>query len=99
MSQPEKLESLLESVLARFGLPPPSLSHSLADDWDELAGGPWSGHTRPLFIRERELVVEAGSPALVGVLRYAVGDLMRRLDERLGPDVVESIRVVGPGRG
>jgi hypothetical protein len=98
MSQPVALEDLLESVLARFGLPAPSISRSLGDRWDDLAGEPWAGHTRPLFIRERELVVEAASPALVGMLRYAVGDLMRRLDDQLGANVVDSVRVVGPAR-
>jgi hypothetical protein len=30
------------------------------------------------------------------MLRYAIGDLMRRLDEHLGEGVVETVRVVGP---
>ena len=96
--QPESLESLLEGVLARLGLPAPSVSKSLDDRWDELAGPPWAGQSRPLFIREGELVVEAVSAALVGVFRYAVGDLMKRLDADLGEGVVESVRVVGPNR-
>jgi hypothetical protein len=94
--QPEPLEGMLESLLARLGLPAPSVSKSLNEGWDDIAGAPWSGQTRPLFIREGELVVEAVSPALVGMLRYAVGDLMRRLDGHLGEGVVETVRVVGP---
>jgi hypothetical protein len=94
--QPEPLEALLEGLLAELGLPAPSVSKSLTESWDEIAGPPWSGQTRALFIREKELVVEAVSPALVGMLRYAVGDLMRRLDDHLGEGVVETIRVVGP---
>jgi len=96
--QPEPLEGLLEGLLHKLGLPPPSVSKSLDEGWDELAGAPWSGQTRPLFIREGELVVEAISPALVGMLRYAIGDLMRRLDEQLGQGVVETVRVVGPNQ-
>ena len=96
--QPEPLEGVLESLLARLGLPSPSVSKSLDEGWDEMAGAPWSGQTRPLFIREGELVVEAISPALVGMLRYAIGDLMRRLDEQLGEGIVETVRVVGPNQ-
>lgn len=96
--QPEPLEGVLEGLLQKLGLPAPSVSKSLGEGWDEMAGAPWSGQTRPLFIREGELVVEAVSPALVGLLRYAIGDLMRRLDERLGEGVVETVRVVGPAQ-
>jgi hypothetical protein len=96
--QPEPLEGLLEGLLAKLGLPSPSVSSTLEEGWDAMAGAPWSGQTRPLFIREGELLVEAVSPALVGLLRYAVGDLMKRLDGHLGEGVVESVRVVGPTR-
>ena len=95
---PEPLEALLEGLLAKLGLPAPSVSKSLDEGWDDLAGPPWSGQTRPLFIREGELVVEAVSPALVSMLRYAVGDLMKRLDGHLGEGIVETVRVVGPNR-
>ena len=88
----------MEGLLAKLGLPAPSVSLSLDERWDEIAGSPWSGQTRPLFIREGELVVEAISPALVGMLRYAIGDLMRRLDDQLGEGVVETVRVIGPNQ-
>ncbi|MGH8927372.1 MAG: DciA family protein [Acidimicrobiia bacterium] len=98
MSDPEPLEFVLESLLAELGLPAPSVSKTLENSWDQLAGSPWAGQTRPLFIREGELVVEAVSPALAGILRYAIGDLLKRLDEGLGEGTVETIRVVGPVR-
>jgi hypothetical protein len=96
--QPEPLERLLEGLLHKLGLPSPSVSRSLDEGWDEMAGPPWTGQTRPLFIRGGELVVEAISPALVCLLRYATGDLMRRLDEQLGEGVVDTVRVVGPNQ-
>ncbi len=89
----------MKEVLANLGLPSPSITVSLQENWSEVAGEPWVGQTRPLFIRDKELVVEAISAALVGMLRYGVGDLLRRLDEHLGEGMVESVRVVGPGRG
>jgi hypothetical protein len=99
VKEPESLEGIMRGVLAKMGLPSPSISVSLIENWSEVAGEPWAGQTRPLFIRDRELVVEAISPALVGMLRYGVGDLLRRLDQHLGEGIVESVRVVGPGRG
>lgn len=98
MSQPESLEALLESVLGRMGVPAPSVFNHLVRDWAELAGEPWATQSSPLFIRQNELVVEAKAPAMVAMLRYGVGDLMRRLDKALGAGTVESVRVVPPGR-
>jgi len=98
MSQPESIESLLESLLGRMGVPPPSVFNQVAQTWSELAGEPWATQSTPLYIRKKELVVEASGAALVSMLRYGVGDLMRRLDEALGAGLVESVRVVPPGR-
>jgi len=98
MREPESLEGIMRNVLAKMGLPAPSISVSLQENWSEVAGEPWAGQTRPLFIRDKELVVEAISPALVGMLRYGVGDLLRRIDQHLGEGIVESVRVVGPDR-
>ncbi len=98
MSQPESIESLLEAVLGRMGVPAPSAFNELAQTWKEVAGEPWASQSTPLYVRQKELVVEASAPAFVSMLRYGVGDLMRRLDETLGAGFVESVRVVPPGR-
>jgi hypothetical protein len=98
MGQPESIESLLESLLGRLGVPAPSAFNQLAQTWQELAGEPWASQSTPLYIRQKELVVEASASGFVSMLRYGVGDLMRRLDETLGAGLVESVRVVPPGR-
>jgi hypothetical protein len=69
----------------------------IKERWNELAGEPWASQSWPLYIRQKELVVEAPGP-LLGLLRYAVGDLMRRLDDGVGPGLVETVRVVSMGR-
>jgi hypothetical protein len=97
-SEPEPLARLLEETLSRMGLPPPTVFNQLASTWSEVAGEPWTGQSKPLYIRQKELVVEAAAPALVSLLRYGVGDLLRRLDHSLGVGTVESVRVVPPSR-
>ena len=99
MTQPESLEEIMRGVLAGMGLPAPSISQTLQENWAKVAGEPWTGNTRPLFVREKELIVEAVSMALVGMLRYCIGDLLRHIDEHLGEGIVDSVRVVGPTRG
>ncbi|HKX75427.1 MAG TPA: DUF721 domain-containing protein [Acidimicrobiia bacterium] len=98
MPDPERLEDLLEETLRRLGMPSPSVFAEITAQWAELAGEPWSSQSRPLYIKSRELVVEAAAPGLVAMLRYGVGELLRRLDQAYGEGLVDSVRVIPPGR-
>lgn len=97
MTGPVPLSDGIEAFLARYGLPTPEVSQVIFERWDEV-GSPWSDQARPVVLRGGELVVEALAPSMVSVLRYAVGNLHRALDERLGPGVVTSVTVRPPGR-
>lgn len=101
MKQPEPLEVVLRDLLTRLGLPDPLLVETLIAEWDDIAGDPWARRSQPAYLRDGELVVSVAEPALVAMLRYATGDLLRRLDARLGEGMVSSIRVTvsPPDRG
>ena len=92
------IESSLDDMFRRLGLPAPDLLSRLTGDWDGLAGEPWSGRSAPVVVQDRTLVVEAFSPSMVAFLRYGVADLLRRLTGVLGPDVVSRIEVRPPAR-
>lgn len=101
MSSGEDLEPLSESltdVFTRLGLPDPVLNSKLSEEWEALAGSPWSGRSRPLYIRAGTLYVEASSPSTVAFLRYAVTALLETMQTRFGPGVVEAVEVVPPPR-
>lgn len=80
-------------MLARLGLPDPGLIEALRADWNDLAGEPWAGQSHPAYLRGGELVVNVSTASLVSLLRYATGDLLRRLDDRLGEGMVSTVRV------
>lgn len=96
--RPEALESVLERLLGSLGLPSPDLLERLRETWDTFAGPPWAGQSGPVFVRRGELVVQARAPHLVSILRYATGDLLRRLDAEFGQGRVDTVRVIGPRR-
>ncbi|MGH8959334.1 MAG: DciA family protein [Acidimicrobiia bacterium] len=96
--KPESLESVLSRLLNSLGLPTPDLLPRLRESWDELAGPPWAGQSSPVLVRRGELVVESASAQLVSILRYASGELLRRLDDEFGPGKIDTIRVAGPRR-
>jgi len=86
----------LEEMFRRMGMSDPMAMARIAAAWDELAGTPWSGRSRPLFIQEKTLVVEAGAPSMVAFLRYGSADLVAALSGALGEGVIEKIEVRAP---
>ncbi|MGH3649235.1 MAG: DUF721 domain-containing protein [Acidimicrobiia bacterium] len=101
MSHDKDLEHFSESVdemFARLGLPDPMVMAALSSEWDDLAGPPWSGRSKPLYIRGSTLVVEASSGSMVAFLRYGETSLLERLGARFGEGVVTSVDLTLPGR-
>ena len=101
MSHGNDLEPFAESlndVFARLGLPDPVLMSQVSDEWEAIAGKPWVGRSKPMFVRGRTLVVEAAGPSMVAFLRYGEASLLETLKERFGEGLIDSIEVVPPAR-
>jgi hypothetical protein len=98
VTDPVRFDAALADVLHRLGMAPVEVLVDLEEHWDEIAGEPWVGASRPVVLRDGELVVEAVSGPAAGLLRYAVGELHRRLDTRLGPGTVDRVTVRLPDR-
>jgi predicted nucleic acid-binding Zn ribbon protein len=86
----------LEEMFRKMGLSDPIVMSRLSAGWDELAGSPWAGRSRPLFIQGKALVVEASAPSMVAFLRYGSSALVASLKEVIGEDVIEQIEVRPP---
>ncbi|HUG08761.1 MAG TPA: DUF721 domain-containing protein [Acidimicrobiia bacterium] len=99
MSPERDLEHFSESVddmFARLGLPDPMVMAAVSTEWERLAGPPWSGRSKPLYVRSKTLVVEASSASMVAFLRYGESSLLERLRERFGEGVIETIDIKVP---
>lgn len=83
-------------MFRRLGLPDPLLVGRIKDEWDQLAGNPWLGRSKPLTVQGKTLVVEANSPSLVAFLRYGSDDLLRSLERRFGPGLIDAVEVRAP---
>lgn len=88
----------LNDVFARLGLPDPVIMAKITREWDELAGKPWVGRSRPLFVRGTTLVVEASAPSMIAFLKYGEATLVEALATRFGQGVVERVEVLAPGK-
>lgn len=96
MSRLESLSALVASTLKNLGIERLDVMVSLVAEWEQVTQEPWRTHATPMLLKGGELLVEASSPQAVSLLRYAVGDLMRSLDERYGEGTVASVRVQSP---
>ncbi|MGH8870924.1 MAG: DUF721 domain-containing protein [Acidimicrobiia bacterium] len=86
----------LDEMFRKMGLSDPMVMSRLATGWDELAGSPWSGRSKPLFIQGKTLVVEASAPSMVAFLRYGSADLLTILNGVFGVGVIEQVEVRAP---
>ncbi|GIU93257.1 MAG: hypothetical protein KatS3mg011_2163 [Acidimicrobiia bacterium] len=96
--EPTAIGDLIRRVLGGLGLDDPTTWEALRRDWSELAGAPWDRLARPLSLRRGLLVVEAASPAAVGVLRYGLDGLRQRLESSLGEGTVREVELRPPPR-
>lgn len=94
----EHFSESLDDMFARLGLPDPMVMAGISSEWDQLAGPPWSGRSKPLYIRSKTLVVEAASPSMVAFLRYGETSLLETLAERYGKGTIDAIEIKSPGR-
>jgi predicted nucleic acid-binding Zn ribbon protein len=101
MSPGKDLEHFSESMddmFRRLGLPDPVMMAALTGDWDQFAGPPWSGRSKPLYLRGTTLVVEAASASMVAFLRYGETTLLEKLASRFGEGIVKSVDIQAPER-
>ena len=89
----ERVSGFLDQVLRRFGLPDPVDLGRLVEEWADVAGEPWGTRSRPAGLADGELLVEVADGSLATLLRYQQGALLERLEQRLGPGLVTSVRI------
>jgi predicted nucleic acid-binding Zn ribbon protein len=89
----ERVSGFLDQVLRRFGIPDPVDLGRLVEEWEDLAGDPWGSRSRPAGLADGELLVEVDDGSLATLLRYQQGVLLDRLERRLGPGLVTSVRI------
>ncbi len=96
-AEPRRLRDVLGQLGRELGIPPPDATDALGARWPEIVGPALAGHVAPGSLRAGVLTVHADAPAWAAELRWLQGDLLVRLGDVLGPDVVRGIRVVvGP---
>jgi hypothetical protein len=90
---PERLESVLDRVLAGLGMPTAKGVQTVFDDWPAVVGEAMAARTRPVAIDESTLVVAVDDPALATHVRFLEAELVQRLGELIGEGRVTRVNV------
>jgi predicted nucleic acid-binding Zn ribbon protein len=64
--------------------------------WAALVGGDVAEHTKPVALKDGELTVQAQSTAWATQLRLLQRQILKRISDGVGRDVVRRIKVQGP---
>jgi len=93
---PQPFGRLISRVALDRGWSPRLTDATVLARWAHVAGPEIAGHCTPLSLRDGELVLRAESTAWATQLRQLQRQLLARLAEAVGRDVVRRITVVGP---
>jgi len=83
----------LEKLLRRLGMPEVLDIAALVDEWPGIAGEPFGSMSAPAAFGDGVLTLIAPDGVTASLLKYRVGDLVRRLTERFGEGVVTLVRI------
>jgi predicted nucleic acid-binding Zn ribbon protein len=95
----EAISGVLSRVLRQLGLESELKGWRAVEDWDELVGPRLSRHTRAVGFRQGTLRVEVDGSAWMHELGFLKRDLISRINQRLGSELVRDVRFVIPRGG
>ena len=90
-SGPERIGSLIESVLSELGLAGAYWQHRAMQAWDEAVGEILARVTEPERIEHGRMFVKVRDSSWRQELHYYRGEIMKRLNENLNRRVVRDI--------
>lgn len=90
---PEAVGALLDGLLAKVTTPGGRVMVELAGHWEQIAGRPWAGVSRPVGLRSGVLLIEVADGGAATVLRFQQGALQQRLNRRFGDDTVVDVKL------
>ena len=87
----QQLKDLIMRNLRVQGLETPLLQKRLIDKWPEVMGEMIAGYTQNLYIRNQTLFVHMTNPALRADLSMERKEIVRKLNEKVGSQVITDI--------
>lgn len=93
---PQRLGELSSALIDARGWSTEVEAAGVITRWREIVGDDVANHTRVEAFSEGRLLVRASSTAWATNLRYLTGDILSRIAEVVGPEIVTEFVVLGP---
>ena len=65
-------------------------------NWENLVGERIAAHTQPQKIKDKIVYISCDNSTWATELRYLQREILRKIADRLGPDVIAELRIHGP---
>lgn len=88
----KEIKDLILRNLRTQGLETPLLQKRLIEAWPTVMGDVIAGYTQNLYIKNQTLFVHLTSPALRADLSMQRQEIVRRLNESVGSQVIAEVR-------
>ena len=95
----EAIAQVLSRLLRRLGLEGDLVGWRAVQEWPDVVGPRVSHHTRAVDFRDGTLRVEVEGSAWMQELGYLKRDLIKRINQHLGSELVRDVRFVVPRGG
>lgn len=89
---PQLIEQLVKNAVRNNGLETPLLQLRLLNAWDEVVGPVVARYTTEKKIQNQTLMVRLQNPALRSELSMMRTDIMQKLNQKVGANVIYDIR-------
>lgn len=99
MKDPAPLSEMLEKLVAGLGPENPMETAKLFGAWDQIVGPEVAGRCSPTSLKKGILKVRADSAAWASEFKYLAPEVVRRINQKLGPGVVTKIEPWVPAAG
>jgi len=87
------MADVLQDLLRRLERETRADCDELTKVWDQVVGPDIAAWSRPLWIRENELLVQADNNAVMDVLRYRKAAVMEQANALLGKTRIAGIKI------
>lgn len=90
------LGNLLNKEIQERGWDHEIASGWVSTHWEVLVGPNIAGHTKVEMIKDKKVFISCDSTAWATNLKYMQRQILSSISEKVGPDVVEELRIFGP---
>ncbi len=91
----EQIGPILKRFFKRLGIETQILERQIPSIWPEIVGRPIANHTKVKRVKDGFLFVKTDSPSWANELTFLKGDIIKRLNERIGKRIIKDLRLGG----